>query len=159
MSEFGEAATARSGVADWARIHERNSERDAHKVIAKHGLRLALPLETMPISRPLPWIDPKSWLRFLLDQNLWCRLSGLEPERSHLSGPTWLEFWRRYRVLHPSFPLFQFPGIDLSTTAALYIHGDEGRTLKRSAFMVTSLQSAIGFGTEPQVQHGLAETS
>ena len=37
-------------------------------------------------------------------------------------------------------------GIDYSKTAAMLIHGDEGRTLKKNGMLVTSLQSALGHG-------------
>ena len=37
-------------------------------------------------------------------------------------------------------------GIDLSRTAAYFIHDDEGRTLKKGGMLVTSLQSALGRG-------------
>ena len=43
-------------------------------------------------------------------------------------------------ALHPHFSLGR------SRLIALYIHGDKGRTLKKSAIMVTTLQSVVGYG-------------
>ena len=73
-------------------------------------------------------------------------LSGLTFEDRELVGFTWREFWRQYEVLNPDFGLFYKESFDPSTTIGLYIHGDEGRTLKRNALMVTSIQSVVGSG-------------
>ena len=104
----------------------------------------------------LPWISPKTWLKYLVKHGLWSRLCGLDRDQRHLCGPTWQCFWNNYRKIYPKFSLFSLPGIDLSKTAACYVHGDEGRTLKRAGFMVTNLQSALGTGSQPQIRtHGL----
>ncbi|CAL1173564.1 unnamed protein product [Cladocopium goreaui] len=62
----------------------------------------------------------------------------------------WGQFWQTYRQINPSFELFAMadadPSIDLNQVAAFFIHGDEGRTLKRGGLLVTSLQSALGKG-------------
>eukprot|EP00435_Cladocopium_sp_Y103_P067186 s55_g29.t1 len=65
----------------------------------------------------------------------------------------WSNFWNEYRKINPGFELFEMPDVDLSRTAAWLVHGDEGRTLKKNAIMITSLQSAIGRGyDEKRVQ-------
>ena len=157
VTEFGPACAFSSGLDEWARIRDQNSERDAHEVIRKQGLTLPLKLDQMRVaSLSLPWISPKTWLNFIVQHGLWCRLCGLDHDQKHLSGPTWKCFWGKFRRLYPKFSLFSLPGIDLSKTAAFYIHGDEGRTLKRSGYMVTNLQSALGSGSQPQNRtHGL----
>ena len=155
-TEFGVAASTETGLLEWARIHESNSERDVHKVVNKHGLALRLQLSDMALGGfKLPWISPRTWLSFILKNNLWPRLCGLKPDQNELCRATWLQFWKNYRVLHPTFELFNLSQVDLSRTCACFVHGDEGRTLKRSAFMVTSLQSALGYGSQPQnKEHG-----
>ena len=126
-------------------------------MIRKQGSTLPIKLDHMDLgSFSLPWISPKTWLTFLVKHGLWCRLCGLDRDQAHLSGPIWQRFWSNYRKLYPKFSLFSLPGIDLSKTVACYIHGDEGRTLKRAGYMVTNIQSALGAGSQPQNRtHGL----
>ena len=151
-SEFG-ASAASSGVGQWANIRESNSERDAQRLIQKHGFTLDFFLDKMVIGQEtIPWINPKTWLKFFLRNKIWCQLCGLSPDEAHLAGPTWTRFWGNWKQLYPNFGLFSLPGIDLSRTAAVYIHGDEGRGLKRSAYMVTNIQSALGQGSGPQAR-------
>ena len=156
-SELGPAGARTAGLDKWANIRDQNSERDAHNVIREQRLTLPIKLDWMSLeSLRLPWISPRSWLSYLVKHGLWCRLCGLDQSQAHLCGPTWQQFWDNYRKLYPNFHLFSLPGLDLSKTAAVYIHGDEGRTLKRNAFMVTTLQSALGFGSQPQDRaHGV----
>ena len=156
-SELGPAGARTSGLDKWANIRDQNSERDAHNVIREQRLTLPIKLDWMSLeSLRLPWISPRSWLSYLVKHGLWCRLCGLDQSQAHLCGPTWQQFWDNYRKLYPNFHLFSLPGLDLSKIAAVYIQGDEGRTLKRNAFMVTTLQSALGFGSQPQDRaHGV----
>ena len=151
-SEFGAAPSASgSSLARWAEIPEKNSERDVHRVVERQGLALPLKLDTMVVAdMEMLWIRPKSWIAYLLKHNLWCRLCGLTRGEEHLCRPIWLQFWKNFQTLHPTSEIFSLPGIDLSRTAAFYIHGDEGRTLKRSAYMVTNFQCALGLGSQPQ---------
>ena len=58
----------------------------------------------------------------------------------------WEQFWTTYKEIHPGFSLFDDDSVDLSRCAAFFIHGDEGRTLKKGGMLVTSLQSALGRG-------------
>ena len=151
VEELGQACSKQGGVGKWARIHVGNSERDVHKVVKKQVLRLPIPVENVTVeSTNLCWINPKACLKYILDRGLWCHLCGLAPEQEDWCGPTWLQFWKNYRKVAPSCEVFSIPDIDLSRTAAIYIHGDEGRGLKRSAYMVTNFHSALGHGSEPQ---------
>eukprot|EP00435_Cladocopium_sp_Y103_P022881 s1191_g5.t1 len=58
----------------------------------------------------------------------------------------WTEFWTTYKKIYPGFGLFDDDTVDLSRCAAFFLHGDEGRTLKKGGMLVTSLQSALGRG-------------
>ena len=160
-TDFGAAASTRAGVLEWARIPEHHAERDVHRVVRRQKLALPIKLDDMTLGNLcLPWISPKTWLTYVVQKHMWPRLCGLQPDQNELCRKTWLQFWHNYRQLHPTFELFNLPGIDLSRTAACYLHGDEGRTLKRSAFMVTSIQSALGYGSQPQNRkhkHDVAE--
>ena len=150
--EFGEQASSiGSGLLEWARIPEYNSERDAQKLMDRQGLKLPLKLDTLTVgSTTLPWIRPRTWLTYIIRAQLWHRICGLADDAAHMCGSLWLRFWSNYRLLYPNFELFGLPNLDLSRTAAFYIHGDEGRGLKRQAFMITNLQCAVGYGSGPQ---------
>ena len=93
----------------------------------------------------VPWISPKTWLQYIVDKQLLYMLSGLSFEEKDQVGLVWETFWSSYLHLHPHFSL-DLEGIDRSRLIALYIHGDEGRTLKKSDIMVTTLQSVVGYG-------------
>ena len=55
--------------------------------------------------------------------------------------------WILGKVFFQLNPEFQKPeGFDNQNTAALYIHGDEGRTLKKAALMIMGFQSCLGYG-------------
>eukprot|EP00438_Fugacium_kawagutii_P022976 Skav222205 [mRNA] locus=scaffold3943:41172:42716:+ [translate_table: standard] len=97
--------------------------------------------------RLIPWISPKAWLQYIVSHGLLYMLSGLQFEDRHLIGTTWKQFWQQFQPLFPDFGIFDDLGsFDPTHTIAMYLHGDEGRTLKRSAVMVTSIQSALGVG-------------
>ena len=146
-SEFGEDQTHKSGIQDWARIGDRNSERDVNRVVSKHGTTLPVPITEIAIkNQTIPWISPKNWLQYIVDHSLVYMLSGLSYETKNQVGWTWREFWSKWRTLNPDFDLFYKDDFDPSTTIGLYVHGDEGRTLKKNALMVTSLQSILGHG-------------
>ena len=137
---MGEAASHKSGINDWAKIDTKNSERDN----MGPALRF-LSLKSM-LGENLPWINPTAWLRYIINHGLLYMLSGLHFEERHLVGRTWQEFWTKYQGLNPTFDLFNSGHFDPTTTIGLFVHGDEGRTLKRNGLMVTTLQSILGQG-------------
>ena len=100
-------------------------------------------------SRPLNAMGSR-FLGFLRSHGfngLWKRVFGqhwLGAVQMTIREPpaNWSQFWENYQKVDPDFELFRIPNTDLSRTAAFLVHGDEGRTLKRNALMVTSLQSA-----------------
>ena len=94
----------------------------------------------------LPWINPTAWLRYIINHGLLYMLSGLRFYERHLVGRTWQEFWTKYQGLNPAFDLFNSGHFDPTTPIGLFVHGDEGRTLKRNGLMVTTLQSILGQG-------------
>ena len=94
----------------------------------------------------IPWISPRDWLKFIVDRGLWHRLAGLSDADRHLSPMVWKQFWDHYKTLNPDFSLFSMENVDYGNMAALFVHGDEGRMLKKSGIMITALQSALGFG-------------
>ena len=147
-SEFDEDKVASSGVGAWAKITETNSERDTHHVIKEQGTSLRVPISEVHIQgEAVNWINPRSWMVYIIEHGLLYMLSGLRFEERGQIFEVWRHFWARYRTLHPHFSMFSDDGdADYSQTIGLYIHGDEGRTLKSQDFMVTTLQSVLGTG-------------
>ena len=144
---MGEDAARKSGIHQWAKINPKNSERDVHRVVEKHKTKLDIPIETLNIQgQSLPWINPKAWLTYIISHGLLYMMSGLHFEEKDLVGRVWQSFWTQYEGLHPEFALFDIPNLDYSRVIGLFIHGDEGRTLKRGGLMVTSIQSILGVG-------------
>ena len=137
----------------WSQIPLDHSERGVHQVISKQGSALDVPVSDMTVQgQTVPWISPKDWFQFILRQGVWHHLAGVRADEMHLAGPLWKTFWSNYQKLYPHFELFSKPGVDYSRTVACYLHGDEGQTLKKSGLMVTSIQSALGYGLSPKRQ-------
>ena len=145
QEDIGEVQSSRCGIDEWSRCTVSHSERDVHQVISKQGSTLGLPLSQMRIKNcDIPWIDPRTWMEFILKKGLWPRLAGA-PD-NNVAGEIWTQFWKTYEKLHPGYQMFGMEDVDFSSTAAFAIHGDEGRTLKKQALMVTSIQSCLGNG-------------
>jgi len=144
---MGEDAANKSGIHQWAKINYRNSERDVHSVAGQQRTRLDIPIAEINVQNTrLPWISPKAWFQYIVNHGLLYMLSGLHYEEKHLVGTTWKKNWTQYQPLNSDLEVFYMEGLNWERTIGLYIHGDEGRTLKRGGLMVTSLQSVLGFG-------------
>ena len=145
QEEFGAKASGEAGIKGWAEASLAHSERDVHQIIGKQALRIDIPLKDVAVAgQLLPWIPPSSWLKYLVDNNLWFHLAGLQSPDMAQTRVIWKGFWERFCGLYPDFELP--PDFKPEQTAAVYLHGDEGRTLKKSALMVTAFQSCLGFG-------------
>ena len=143
-SEMGEDVARKSGVYQWSKIDSKNSERDVHRVVKAQRTRLNVQISDLQVQgQRLPWINPRAWLQFIISHGLVYMMSGLHFEEKHLVGDVWKKFWEQYLPLHPGFDV---PSFNYDKTIALFVHGDEGRTLKRGGLMVTSIQSVLGVG-------------
>ena len=113
-----------------------------HRVIKRQGLRLELGFSDMQLGNQTStdWIRPTTWLKFLVENNLWFHLTGLTSPNLEQCQATWDRFFQ----LRPDIEKPE--GFDPQNTAAVYIHGDEGRTLKKSALMIMGFQSCLGYG-------------
>lgn len=145
--DVGEQQAARSGITLWSNCTVGNSERDVHRVIGKQKTALEIPMKNMEIKGfTIPWLSPRDWFTWIIGQGLWPTLAGAEPNDYKSSAAIWTDFWSTYKRLVPEYEVFQMDNIDMGRTAAVLIHGDEGRTLKRHGIMVTAVQSALGRG-------------
>jgi len=149
--DMGEVQAARKGVKSWASCHLQNSERDVQRTMKNQKTKLDIPVKTIECNGvQVPWISPESWLQWIVKKGLWPTLAGCSPNDYQGASRNRSQFWENYQKVDPDFELFRIPNTDLSRTAAFLVHGDEGRTLKRNALMVTSLQSALGCGYDEQ---------
>ena len=153
---MGEGPAQRSGIRSWANIHCDHSERDVQKVVEKQGTRLNVPLTYLELQdERIPWIDPRDWMEFIVGSGLYPMFAGLGVKQRFLAAPIWKDFWDKFEKLNPHHPIFELD-LDWGRTVGLYIHGDEGRTLKKSGFMVTSIQSCLGKGfDDKRLKRGL----
>ena len=159
-ADMGEGRAVQTGVSDWASCNLANSERDTQQTMKRQRTQLNVPIGMLRCNNvDVPWISPESWLRFVVTNGLWPTMAGCDVHDYDGSRRNWSEFWRIYEKINPDFELFHLPDVDLSRTAAWLIHGDEGRTLKKSGFMVTSVQSALGRGYDEKRVRGQGDDS
>lgn len=140
-----------------ASCREKNSERDVLKISRdKYNLSLPIPLSSINKSPGAKYegefcaIALRSWCQSFIDYNLWHVLCGLSSPNEHRERAILKEFWRRFKLWKPDHELWglvEQRGIDLSKTAPLVLHGDEGRGRKKGPFLVTSYHSYLGKGT------------
>ena len=145
---------AGSVMQEFAAIRLRDAEEGCHKLFQKHGFCVPVEVERAtlgpgPNLRDFPFIRISTWARYLLDTGRLSRqLCGIKSFEQ--MGPTLLEFWQRYRTLHPTHELFGWSDaglVDLSKAIPFFSHTDEGRTYKKQALLVISVHGAIGRGT------------
>lgn len=145
--ELGPAKATRSGVQSWAKVSLDHSERGVQNVMRKQGTRLGVPMKDLQLDgEKIPFIDPRDWVQYIVDQGLCSMFAGVAGNQKHLAPMIWRDFWSKFEVLNPHHQVFMEENLDRGKCIALYIHGDEGRTLKKSGLMVTSIQSALGKG-------------
>ena len=149
------AARKSGGLVELAGCRERDPEKTTHQLLVKK-LKLSLPIPLRMLNLPE---DPttgapreyhclhlRDWAKYILDSNAWHFLLGLRSPDATRERSIWAEFWERYRSVEAEHPIYS-SGFDLSRTAALVAHGDEGRGRRRQAFFVASYHSVLGRGT------------
>ena len=137
---------AESSIGALGRCDERNPERAVHKLTQKFKLSLPIPLTNIPVGdKRIPILRMSDWAQFILNMNLWHTLCGLEKRNDMQAARIWQCFWERYKVIHPSHPVYE-QGIPLERTCALLLHGDEGLSLKKSPILCVSTHSILGYG-------------
>lgn len=158
VKDIGESAAKRSGgLIQLARCNaSSNSERDAQRLLVdKLELALDVPISFLPTGDKnlvVPLLKLRDWAKWIVDHNLWHMLSGLQQPDAKRSASQWSSFWQKFRAYSPHHTVFAKADrgeIDLSRTAGILVHGDEGRSRRRSAIMILSWHSILGRGTGP----------
>lgn len=92
-----------------------------------------------------PVLPMTSWISTLMDQYPEYLLGGHAFEDQEDWGSLLVRFWSRYQQADPSHPIFDEGGNPqtLKTCIPYMLHWDEGRGLRRQAFMVQSWQTVL----------------
>ncbi|CAE7836337.1 unnamed protein product [Symbiodinium sp. CCMP2592] len=156
MQEVPQAAN--TSVKTMAACGVKNSERDAHRMARRCQLTVPIEISECCIHGcVLPVVLLSSWLLYLVSRNLLHTLCGLsEPDIARCDA-IWTCFWSRYRKIYPNHDVFrraQAGEINLAKTIALIVHGDEGRTKKKTGILIVSCHSILGYGCEAGTVHG-----
>ena len=154
MADMGpDLAQKSGGILELARKSEHNSERDCHRLMVKR-FKLAMPiqydfLETGADGPRVPFIPFRNWLKFLLEHNCEHLLCGLVKPDHKRQCDIWKAFWAHYQHQNGDHPIFERARkgeVALQRCIPVLAHGDEGRSKKRSAFLVLNLHSPLGRG-------------
>ena len=136
-----------SSLGRLAKCSEKNSERDTHRLTQNVGLTLPIPLSPLKLDcGEISFLKGTDWASFVMRYNLWHNLCGLKKPDHDRCRAIWSQFWDLYKQIDPGHEIYSREGHDFSRTAAVVLHGDEGRTLKKSAIMVVSIHSILGHG-------------
>ncbi|CAK9096906.1 Uncharacterized protein SCF082_LOCUS45475 [Durusdinium trenchii] len=154
-----EAAELSGGLNDLARCQPKNSERDCHRtIVKKFGLALQVPKSQLKTEDPqtdIPTLRIPDWCAFLLRNNSWHILSGLQAPDQKRQELIFTHFWKSYEQQDPNHPIFEFARngeVVLGRVAPLLLHGDEGRSRKHSPFLDISFFSPLGRGINAKSQ-------
>ena len=96
------------------------------------------------------FIKPSSWLRFIGESQHLQLLLGDGIRTMNDIAPTLVNFWQLFRVQFPNHEIFQKADagkLRLSSTLPLYMHGDEGRTLKKKPLFILQFSLVFGRGS------------
>ena len=133
----GEEATA---------SQEKNAQRFTERLFCKHNLSLHVPIEEidhevlMGFERSLRTyhIKPESWIHYLAQEDV-SLLAGVSGSLESNN----LAFWTAYRLQHASHEAFRRHA-NLEHVLPVFVHGDEGRGKKKTAYLVVSFETPFG---------------
>ena len=124
---------------------DKNAERDMQKVFESLGFSMKVPIEPMmhDVSSRKQiityHIDPGAWVKQLLEGSpeLLAGFNGVPKEQFRA-------FWAVYKEHHGDHVVFERHGAHLEHVVPLMLHGDEGRSVKRTNYFVMSIESPLG---------------
>lgn len=135
---------------------KKHADRNLRRCIHKAGVSLPVEIETVKTTIQLrkpkvrvvemywPTLSMKSWIATLLKSYPELMLGGFKLEQKTEWQELFRYFWRAYKEVDETHPVFhELPIEALSTAIPIMVHGDEGRGLRSQAFMVQSFQFVI----------------
>ena len=130
---------------------EKNIRRNLHKFVHRTGRTLPISIDYVrcTVRRirgkietiPLPWpiIHLSTWIHFIMSTGGRLLLGGFHIMQEHMWKKMFDGFWRDYRKVDPTHPLYHQEGVkDYSTYIPFTLHGDEGRGKNKAGVMVES---------------------
>ena len=135
---------------------EQNIRRNLHNLIHRQGKTLPLDIDfaVCSVRKTLgkvqivqvfwPILLLSTWLRYALVNASELILAGANITNASKWQDTFRKFWKRYRNVDPTHPVFSLgPGVDLGSCWPYTIHGDEGRGKNKMPVMVESFCPVI----------------
>ena len=152
---FGSEATAQSADKSLRSLQGKsetstNASRDVHQfVMNSMGYSLPIPIETLDVDcggEPTTtyYIKPEHWVQHWMNEQpeLLTGFSGNPQENCRA-------FWKCYQVHQPGHYIFEKHAGRLDQVIPIILHGDEGRAVKRTNYLVLSLESPLGSLDDP----------
>lgn len=93
-------------------------------------------------------VNPTSWVKYWLTEcpQIFAGWSG-SPKMNFGA------FWRAYQRQHPQHKVFDTHGARLENVVPIILHGDEGRALKRTNYLVFALETPMGSLNDPSANN------
>ena len=146
---------ASSGKAAHEPQAAQNAERDCQRLFTREGLTLPVSIQTLEHALPdsklitTYHMKPQDWVKHWMDccpelLSGWCGSASDNFET----------FWRLYEVEHPQHEVFNVHKGNLRNVVPLLIHGDEGRAVKKTNYLVLSIESPLGSQEDPRIPAG-----
>ena len=137
---------------------KQNVCRNLHRLIHREGFTLPLDITFICIPvrkrRPMvskvkvfyPVICPSTWMSFLLKEQSYLILGGIDVKEPHKWQALLCDFWQKYLLMDKAHVMHKYKSeATLSCTVPLYLHGDEGRGKYKLPVMVEAVQGVISW--------------
>ena len=141
-----EGQGASASVDRATRVHEAHGARDAMRLFQRFGLKLNIPITELKVegsSEVVPFLKISKFISHLLRRYPALLFGGhsVGSEAEHLLET----FWLHYREGHPEHAVFEkFPKEQWRYVIPVALHGDKGRTYKKSPIFCFSHEVPFG---------------
>ena len=148
-------------LSDGQQVSRSHGERDAHRVFGRFGLTLRIPISNVDVpgehgqqSLKIPYLKVQDFFAYLLRKHPKLLFGGNED-----GGDICQAFWTEYKHEHPEHVIYQrFPNPkDWRNVLPICLHGDKGRTLRKSPILILSWESV--FGLPPKCRGSSVDTA
>ena len=160
MARLGQAA-ARDGlqgaaIQEAANLHPSNAERGAHRLFARWGLRLNIPISYLLLDGPVktcvkvPYLKISDFLRHLIDKYPTAVFGGCSLKDAPKKC---VAFWKGLYQSHYTHEVFdRFTSQDLPHVIPIVLHGDEGTGSKKQPIAIGCWETVFGLEDDDSEQ-------
>ena len=129
-----------------------NASRDMHRAMDFLGYSLPIPIQTLEVDcdgdmMQTYHIKPTDWLKHWMNE---------QPELlagwSGNPNDTFESLWKMFQVHQPNHSVFSRHAERLNTVIPILLHGDEGRAVKRTNYLVLSMETPFGSLNDPTLR-------